>query len=118
VIELSLEQRFQLELLRLEAAELEKEELLELLLEEREELLLRGNYFRHRMREAGMEAEGALMDGELVLPDSEEELVAHFGYVPSDEEVAALINDRIEAHQEAARIDVDIEAIVLGVEEQ
>lgn len=116
MIELSLEQRFTLQQLRLELEDCERQELIEKVLEEREDLMVQGNYLRQVMREAGY-GEEDLMDGAIVLPSSEEELVAHFGYKPSDEEVAALINDRIEAHQEAARMDVDIEAIVLGVDE-
>lgn len=114
---LSLEQAFQLRQLGLELEEMSRQELIEMVLEEREDFLLQGNYFRSMMKAAGFEVEGAA-DMSLALPESEEDLVAQFGYVPSNEEVAALINERIEACQEAARMDVDIEAIVLGMEDQ
>jgi hypothetical protein len=44
-------------------------------------------------------------------------MIATFGHMPSDEELAAYVGERVEACQEAARIDVDIEAIALGMEE-
>jgi hypothetical protein len=116
MIELSWEQRFQLQQLRLELANRSREALIEAVLEEREDFLLQSNYYREAMREAGYTVEKE-MDLSLALPETEEDMLAHFGHRPSDDEVAALVSERIEACQEAARMDVDIEAIVLGVEE-
>lgn len=115
--DLSLEQRFQLRQLRIDLDGMSRQELIETVLEEREDFLLQGNYFRSMMKAAGFEVEEQA-DMSLVLPETEEDLVAQFGYVPSNDKVAELINERIEACQEAARMDVDIEAIVLGMEEQ
>jgi hypothetical protein len=115
-IELSLEQRFQLQQLRMELVQSSKKDLIKAVLEEREDFLMQGNYFRAIMQQAGLQVETE-MDVSLSLPETEEELIAHFGRRPSNEEVEALISERIEACQEAARMDVDIEAIVLGFEE-
>jgi vacuolar-type H+-ATPase catalytic subunit A/Vma1 len=116
MIELSLEQQFQLRELRLRLARMSREELIEMVLDEREDFLLQTNYYREMMRDMGMDV-SEVADMSLVLPETEEDMIKHFGHVPSDEEVAALISERIEACQEAARMDVDIEAIVLGVDE-
>jgi hypothetical protein len=115
-LSLSMEQEFQLRHLRLQLQEMSREELIAMVIEEREDLLMQGNYFRQIMRDAGMQVEEA-MDLSLVLPETEEEMIAQFGHRPSDEEVAALVAERIEACQEAARMDIDIEAIVLGLGE-
>lgn len=115
-LSLSLEQGFQLRHLRLELEGMSREELIEMVMEEREDFLMQGNYFRQVMRSAGLQVEEP-MNLSLALPETEEEMIAQFGHRPSDEEVAALVAERIEACQEAARIDVDIEAIVLGLGE-
>lgn len=115
-IELSMEQAFQMRQLRSELEAMDRRELIEAVLEERWNCLIQGNYFRLVMQESGLDV-GEPMDMSLGLPESEEELIEHFGCKPTDEQVAEMINARLEAAQEFARIDVDIEAIVLGVEE-
>jgi transposase len=116
LIDLSLEQQFQLRQLRSEIEDLSRAELIALVLEERRDYLLQGNCLRSVMVEAGMEVEEP-MDIFLALPETDEEMIATFGHMPSDEELAAYVGERVEACQEAARIDVDIEAIALGMEE-
>lgn len=115
-IELSMEQQFQMRQLRSQLEAMDRRELIEAVLEERWNYLVQGNYFRLAMRNAGMEV-GEPMDMSLALPESEEELIEHFGFKPTDEQVAEMINTQLEAAQELARMDIDIEAIVLGVEE-
>lgn len=115
-IELSMEQQFQMRQLRSQLEAMDRRELIEAALEERWNYLVQGNYFRLVMRNAGMEV-GEPMDMSLALPESEEELIEHFGFKPTDEQVAEMINTQLEAAQELARMDIDIEAIVLGVEE-
>jgi len=116
LIDLSLEQRFQLRQLRDEIEDLSQEELIALVIDERRDYLLQGNYLRSVMVEAGIEVEEP-MDISLALPETDEEMIATFGHMPSHEELAAYIGERVEACQEAARMDVDIEAIALGLEE-
>jgi len=116
LIDLSLEQRFQLRQLRDEIQDLSQEELVALVIDERRDYLLQGNYLRSVMVEAGIEVEEP-MDISLALPETDEEMIAAFGHMPSNEELAAYIGERVEACQEAARMDVDIEAIALGLEE-
>lgn len=114
--ELSLEQRFQLRQLRGEIEDLSREALIAMVLEERGDFLMQGNYLQGVMIEAGIDVQQE-MDISLVLPETEEEMIATFGHIPSDDELAAYIGERVEACQEAARIDVDIEAIALGIED-
>jgi hypothetical protein len=116
MIDLNLEQQFQLRQLRDEIEGLSRAELIALVLDERRDYLLQGNYLRSMMVEAGMEVEEP-MDIYLALPETEEEMIATFGHMPSNEELAAYVGERVEACQEAARMDVDIEAIALGMEE-
>jgi hypothetical protein len=116
MIDLNLEQQFQLRQLRDEIEGLSRAELIVLVLDERRDYLLQGNYLRSMMVEAGMEVEEP-MDIYLALPETEEEMIATFGHMPSNEELAAYVGERVEACQEAARMDVDIEAIALGMEE-
>ena len=113
---LTLEEKFQMRQLLEDLQGCDKGELIERVLEEREELLLQGRYYRSALEAMGCEpCEEA--DVVLVLPQSEEEMVAIFGRKPSDQELADYCNQRIAEHQEAARMDVDIEAIALGLEE-
>lgn len=115
-ISLTMEQRFSLRTLAMELQELSRDELIERVLEEREDYLLQQRFFK-----AILEDQGAVMEEEadfsLVLPETEEEMIAVFGHIPTHEEYCAYVEERVEAHQEAARIDVDIEAIALGLEE-
>lgn len=113
---LTLEEKFQMRQLLEELQECGKEELIERALEEREELLLQGRYYRQILESMGCELYEEA-DVALVLPQSDEEMVAVFGRRPTDEELADYCNQRIAEHQEAARMDVDIEAIALGLEE-
>lgn len=116
MIDLSLEQQFQLRQLRGEIESLNRAELIALVLDERRDYLLQGNYLRSVMVEAGIEVQEP-MDIYLALPETDEEMIATFGHMPSNEELAAYVGERVEACQEAARMDVDIEAIALGMEE-
>jgi hypothetical protein len=115
--ELSLEEQFQLRQLAIELESYGREELIWRVLEEREETLLQGRYYRQALEAMGFELVSEA-DVALVLPQSEAELVEVFGRRPSDQELADYCNQRITEHQEAARIDVDIEAIALELEEQ
>lgn len=116
MIDLSLEQQFQLRQLKGEIENLGRAELIALVLDERRDYLLQGNYLRSVMVEAGLEVQEP-MDIYPALPETDEEMIATFGHMPSNEELAAYVGERVEACQEAARIDVDIEAIALGMEE-
>lgn len=116
-IALTLEQRLQLRQLRDELEELNREQLIAAVLEEREDLLLQQRYYVAVLEDAGMRVEPSA-DICIVLPKTEEELVAVFGHRPSDEELSSYCEERILAHQEAARMDVDIEAIALGLDEE
>jgi hypothetical protein len=114
--ELSLEERFQLRRLALELLPCSREQLIRQVLEEREDALLQGRFYRQALEAMGCElVEEA--DVELVLPQSEAELMEVFGRRPSDQELADYCNQKILEHQEAARMDVDIEAIALESEE-
>jgi hypothetical protein len=115
--ELSLEERFQLRQLAIELESCCREELIWRVLEEREETLLQGRYYRQALEMMGFELADEA-DVTLVLPQSEAELVEVFGRRPSDQELEDYCNQRIAEHQEAARMDVDIEAIALELEEQ
>jgi len=113
---LTLEERFQVRLLQMELQGRSREEILERVLEEREEALLQARYYKNALEAMGCElAEEPCMV--LTLPQSDEEMMEVFGRRPSDEELADYCNQRIAEHQEAARMDVDIEAIALGLEE-
>jgi hypothetical protein len=116
-MDLTLEQRFCLCQLRLEAGRMSREELVEALLEEREDLLLQRNYYVGRLEMAGVRVEPSSASC-IALPDTEEELVEIFGYKPSDAELSVYLEARISEQQEAARMDVDIEAIALGLDEE
>lgn len=110
---LTLEQHFQLRQLWSEIQDCSREELMEMVLEERQMLLVERQLYRGAMESLGYETAAPCGEWES-LPQSEEELVAVFGRVPSDEELADYLNDRLEA----ARIDeIDIEAIALGLED-
>lgn len=113
---LSLEDRFQVRLLELEIESYSKERLVQRVLEEREETLMQGRYYRQVLEVNGFELVREV-DVALVLPQSEEELAAVLGRRPSNQEVADYCNQRIAEHQEAARMDVDIEAIALETED-
>lgn len=116
-MDLTLEQLFCLSRLRLEASRMSKEELVEALLEEREELLLQRNYYVGCLEMAGIRAEPS-SEPCISLPETEDELVAIFGRRPSDDELSTYLQERINDQMEAARMDVDIEAIVLGLDEE
>lgn len=115
-ITLSLEKLFSLQKLALELEEMDRGELIEMVLEERQERLLQEQAFSALMAAEGIPAE--VDDAfELALPETEEELIEVFGHVPDDDELDAYVNRQIEAHLDAARMDVDIEAIALGAED-
>jgi hypothetical protein len=85
--ELSLEERFQLRRLALELLPCSREQLIRQVLEEREDALLQGRFYRQALEAMGCElVEEA--DVELVLPQSEAELMKVFGRRPSDQELA------------------------------
>jgi hypothetical protein len=114
---LQLEDDLQLAQLRIELEKFSKEELIERVLEEREESLLRERYYRSLLESEGYEvAEEA--DVTLAFPQSLEQAIEIFGHPPTNEELADYCNRRIEDHQRAAMMDVDIEAIALGWEDQ
>ena len=114
-INLSLEQSLSLRKLALELEEMSRQELIEAVLEEREQRLLQERFFLASMAAEGIPAE--VDDAfELALPETEEDMIAVFGHVPDDEELSDYVNRQIEAHMEAARMDVDIEAIALGLD--
>lgn len=115
-IELGLEQLLGLRTLRDELQDYDREILIEALVEERRMRLMMERYFETVVEDMGgivCREEAALPQ----LPQTEEELVAVFGRVPSDEEFEAYMSEQLNAHFEAARMDVDIEAIALGVED-
>lgn len=114
-INLSLEQSFSLQKLALELEEMDRQELIEAVLEEREQRLLQERFFSASMAAEGIPAEADDVF-ELALPETEEDMIALFGHVPDDDELSDYINRQIEAHMEAARMDVDIEAIALGLD--
>jgi hypothetical protein len=116
-IQLTLEQRFQLRQFWLEAESMNRGELLRALISEREELLLQQRYYVAMLEMAGVDIEPAA-DVCFELPGDEEGLVAVFGHTPSDQELSDYCNERILRAQEAARMDVDIEAIALGFDEE
>ena len=115
-VELGLEQLLGLRILRDELHEYDRDDLIEALVEERQQRLMMARYYESIIEEMGgiVHYEEAALPR---LPETEEELVAVFGKVPSDEEVVEYMNDCLEAHFDAARMDVDIEAIVLGTED-
>lgn len=110
---LTLEQRFQLQLLRLELQSYGREELIQLLLEERQMLMIERCLYRRTLDEMGYDTsppEGHWVE----VPQSEKDLIEIFGKVPSDDELSDYLNERLEA----ARMDeIDIEAIALGLED-
>jgi len=110
---LALEQQLQLRLLRDELAAFSREELIEVVLEERHTLFVERRWHRIILDAAGIEVcqhEGKFSP----LPETEEEMLEIFGRVPSNDELAAFVNERLEA---ARMDDVDIEAIALGLED-
>lgn len=110
---LTLEQLFQLRQLEDDLQGRSRQELMRLVLQERETLLIERQWFRIVMEAAGVET-CQVGGGFLPLPETEDELIEIFGKVPSDEELTAYLNERMEA----ARIDdIDIEAIALGLED-
>jgi hypothetical protein len=113
---LTLEQKFQLRKLALSLEGMDVRELRGMILETTEELLMQQAYFLGLMSDYGMDVETAEPFC-LSLPETEEEMIDLFGRVPTDDELSDYINERIMEHMEAARIDVDIEAIALGLEE-
>jgi len=112
---LTIEQHLQLRLLREDARNASREQLIEMLVDERAAALLAQREYQIEMTDAGLIAESQ-MDMAFVLPEAEEELVAVFGYSPSNEELGDYLNERIGSHMDAARMDVDIEAIALEAE--
>lgn len=115
-VDLTLEQRFALRLYRRQLETLSRQELLEHAIEEREARLLLERLHQAQLEDMGvpaLEEHWACFS----LPETEEELIAVFGRVPSDEDLSVYINERIAAQQAAARMDVDIEAIALGAED-
>lgn len=115
-ISLSLEQQFSLRRLAEELQEMGREELIAVVLEERQARLLQERFFSASLAAEGVDV-GVDAAFELALPETEEEMIAVFGYVPDDEELGEYIHRQVEAHMEAARMDVDIEAIALGIED-
>lgn len=113
---LTLEQRFSLRRLYDSLDGFSIEELKELVIETTEEKMLERGYFLSLMHMAGVEFEES-EPFEPNVPQTEEEMIAIFGGPPSDEQLSNYINEQIERHMEAARMDVDIEAIALGPEE-
>lgn len=111
---LSWEQEIQMARLALELRDASREELICRLLETQQELLLQRNEFREALEAEGIETTPC---SSFCFDVTEEELLAVFGREPTEEEFTAYLNQRIQAHQEAARLDVDIEAIALGMEE-
>ena len=110
---LPLEQLFQLRRLRDQLQGHDREELMEIILQGHERLLIERRWFRMVMEATGIETSESSGEFQL-MPETEEELIAVFGGVPSEEELTAYVNERLEA----ARIDdVDIEAIALGLED-
>lgn len=110
---LPLEQLFQLRRLRDQLQGYDREELIEIILQGQERLLVERRWFRLIMEAAGVETHEGSSEFQLV-PETEEEMIEVFGKVPSEEELTAYVNERLEA----ARIDdVDIEAIALGLED-
>lgn len=111
-VRLPLEQELALRCLRDDLTGCSRSELIELLVAERAQLLLERQWFHAVLDHAGID--GYTEENTPLLPETEEDLVEVFGRVPSDEEFACYVNERLEA----ARIDnVDIEAIALGLED-
>lgn len=110
---LTLEQHLQLRILEDEIQSCDRQELMRMLLNERYSRLAEQQWFRIVMESAGVETclEGQQFEP---LPQTEDELIAVFGRVPSDEELSAYVNERMEA---ARMDDIDIEAIALGLED-
>lgn len=115
-ISLSLEQLFSLRKLELDLEAMSRDELIEMVLDEREQRLVQEQLFSMSMAAEGIPAE---VDDvfELALPETEEEMIAVFGHLPDDDELSDYVNRQIEVHLNAARMDVDIEAIALGAED-
>lgn len=116
-MELSLEQQLELRLLYDAMANFDREDLIELVMEERTARLIQEQMFREIFDEMGMTATVNVAAAEVHVPQTEEELVAVFGHVPSDEELEEYIQEQLECQGGSATMDVDIEAIALGVEE-
>lgn len=116
-LSLTTEQQFAMRMFALELQELDRDELIAALLSEREDLLLQQQYFKGILEDQGLEI-CPEMDVTLALPETEEDMVRVFGKVPSENELGEYIERQMEAQFEAARIDVDMEAIVLGLEEE
>jgi hypothetical protein len=110
---LTLEQALQLRQLQDQLRTCSREELMDMILEAHEKLLVERHWFRVVMEAAGIETSERGGDFQ-PLPETEEEVAAVFGRVPSTEELAAYMNERMEA---ARMDDVDIEAIALGLED-
>lgn len=110
---LTLEQHFQLRQLWSEIQACSREELMHMVLEERQMLLVERQLYRGAMESMGFETAACCGDW-VPVPQSEEELIEVFGKIPSDEELADYLND----HLEAARMEeINIEAIALGLED-
>jgi hypothetical protein len=110
---LTLEQQFELRQLQDALQGYSRAELIDIVLQGHETLLVERQWFRIVMEAAGVET--SCHSGEfLPLPETEDEIVEVFGRMPTDEELTAYLNERMQA----ARIDdVDIEAIALGLED-
>jgi len=110
---LTLEQLFQLRQLQDRLQGYSREELIGLALQEHEARLVERHWFRVVMEAAGIET--CERGGEFqALPETEDEIAEVFGRAPSKEELAAFLDERMEA---ARMDDVDIEAIALGLED-
>ena len=106
---LTMEQRFLLQRLALEAKEMSKEELLHALLESWEMRFHLKQSFLSTTREAGymfkMEERRPIRQ-----PETEEDLIAAIGHMPTDEEV----HDYMRGMWENATMELDMDEIVLG----
>lgn len=116
-MELSLEQQLELRLLYDALYTFDRQDLIEAVMQERTARLIQERMFREIFDEMNLTATVNIAAADIHIPQSEEELVAVFGHVPSDEELEEYIQEQLECQGGSATMDVDIEAIALGVEE-
>lgn len=109
---LTVEELFQLRKLEMQLLQMGREALIERVLEERENKLFQIKYFQGLLENLGLQVEFQ-EPFEVALPETDEGMIRLFGHLPSDEELSEYIHQQICAHQEGARMDVDIEAIAL-----
>lgn len=110
---LTIEELFFLRKMEDDLQRMSKEELIALAMGAQAKIFELVHHFEEIMMENGIVGQVQALGAYPAIPSSEEEMVQVFSGTPSDQEVAQLVQDRVEAFERFYGMDIDIEDIAM-----